>query len=524
MGVLSKIMDKAGKDEDDDDVDGSDVHHVQCAGCSVKPIRHLDRYRCLECSSSLSGSYDLCGRCFDQRRQTSDHHTGHAMIHFKLPNEFLGIDVNQIGEPINLNTLRRVSTLQNEQHLGVTCDGHCHQKSIRGLRFKCDTCPSYNLCHTCAIDKRLLSKDHQRDHPLIVTSNKVIPKIDPTDIELGEELGKGAFGSVCKARWRSKNRQVACKIIEVSGTSKESIDLQRSFLQELAAYREVSGPYILRTFAYSKQSHPRRVNTDQLMIIMELMERGSLQNLLDNEPHQLSLRRKLVMARQIASAMRRIHQHGMIHRDIRPDNILVNSNSIAKIGDMGIARVLDRSHEQTQIGCLPFMPPEFFTSSADDGHIHYDETLDIYTYGLTLNQLFTETKHHFRLSSPADSRMTLTKTSPVFYDEIISACLDNDPKRRPTAAQIHQRLEFYEKTFGETMITDSYVKMSIEGKDRVFMEFYQKNRSRIEHFLRGHPSAQASLGNARRSQPRRDRRFSRLTPANQSPEEPCRTS
>ncbi|CAF5103585.1 unnamed protein product, partial [Rotaria sp. Silwood1] len=57
------------------------------------------------------------------------------------------------------------------------------------------------------------------------------------------------------------------------------------------------------------------------------------------------------MVMNIASGMRKIHEHRMIHRDIRPDNILVNENYVAEIGDMGIARVIDPLNHHTQIGC-----------------------------------------------------------------------------------------------------------------------------------------------------------------------------
>jgi serine/threonine protein kinase len=289
---------------------------------------------------------------------------------------------------------------------------------------------------------------------------------------------------VCKAKWLSKNRHLACKVIEVSGISTASNQLQGSFLLELAAYRELSGPYILRTFGYSTHqsiSNPIRGLVNQFMIVMELMTRGSLQNVLDNNAGELSLRRKLTMSRQIASGMRRIHQHGMIHRDIRPDNILVNDKYTAKIGDMGIARVFDPLGKQTQIGCLQFMPPEFFAQTPD-GRVKYDEKLDIYTYGLTLNQLFTGTMHDFRLTSPS-TKLILKMHSPIFYDDIILPCLENDSKRRPSAVEIEKTLELYEQAFSQTMLTDSYIAMSTNEKDRVFLEFYQTNRSQIQRFI-----------------------------------------
>ena len=287
------------------------------------------------------------------------------------------------------------------------------------------------------------------------------------------------------AKWKSRNREVACKIIEI-GKSASSIsdDLQRSFLHEIAAYRELSGPYIVRSYAYATSDLPAtRIHgpKTQLMILMELMGRGSLQNLLEKEANQLSLRRKLSMARQIASAMRRIHQHGMIHRDIRPDNILITDDYVAKIGDMGIARVLDPNGQQTQIGCLQFMPPEFFQHSSD-GFIKCDEKLDIFTFGLTLNQLFTEIIHDTKFNS-SGSRIIIKKESPIFYNDIIFKCLNNDSKKRPTAIEIEYILEIYEQSFSQTMLTDSYARMNPQEKDQIFLKFYHKNQPTMQHFI-----------------------------------------
>ncbi|CAF1326333.1 unnamed protein product [Rotaria sordida] len=480
MSILAKLVNKTQSDDTNDD--DYDVHDAKCAACRMKPIRQVDRYHCLECTSP---TYDLCGRCFERRCQTGKHFNGHAMVHFKLPNEVLGIQFNNIDNEVNLNRLRNLDTLRYERHDDIKCDGVCQKKNFIGLRFKCDTCPNYNLCETCAIDKHICTKNHEENHPLILTSNRVMPNIDPDDIEMGEVLGRGSFGYVCKAIWRPKNRQVACKVIEISDRSSTSDPNHRSFLLELAAYRELSGPYILRTFAYANRDIPanrNRGSKTQFMIIMELMGRGSLQDLLENQPNQLSLRRKLAMSRQIASGMRRIHQHGMIHRDIRPDNILITDNYVAKIGDMGIARVLDPTGQQTQLGCIQFMPPEFFRD-VSDGHVKCDEKLDIYTYGLTLNQLFTEKMHHFRFSSSLPC-ITITKQSPVFYDEIISRCLDEDSKRRPTAIEIEKTLEFYEQAFLKTMNSDSYIKMTKQQKDKVFIEFYEKNKIHMQRFVK----------------------------------------
>ena len=116
----------------------------------------------------------------------------------------------------------------------------------------------------------------------------------------------------------------------------EHIHHEKSFRQELAAYAELSSPYILKTYGFNIQELDD--GTRKCMLVMEYMPRGSLKIVL-RQKEQIPLRQKLEMACQIASGMRKLHAHRMIHRDIRPDNILIAENYTAKIGDMGLARV-----------------------------------------------------------------------------------------------------------------------------------------------------------------------------------------
>lgn len=187
MKIFGKVLNKSQANESEN------IHDVQCRICEMKPIRHVDRYCCLKCSTS-SSSYDLCGDCFEKRRKNESHHSGHPMVHFKLPNEILGIHINDLNNEITLNKIKQLNILQNERHNGISCDGICNQNNFIGLRFKCDICPNYDLCEKCALDKHVSTKMHKTDHPLILTSVKVLPKIDSDDIELGETLGRGAFG------------------------------------------------------------------------------------------------------------------------------------------------------------------------------------------------------------------------------------------------------------------------------------------------------------------------------------------
>ena len=211
-----------------------------------------------------------------------------------------------------------------------------------------------------------------------------------------------------KAKWISKNKIVACKVISVP---QNRTGLEQSFLKELAAYNELSGAYILQTFGHGME-RPASGPNKKYMLVMEFMERGSLKSVIKGK-EKLSIEEKLKMVCDVASGMRKLHDHAMIHRDIRPDNILVTGNFIAKIGDMGIARSVDsKSMEQmTMVGCQPFMPPEFYSGQ-------YNQSLDVFTFGLTLYELFVGSTHEFDQST---FLISLPKKSPVF-DDLIKRC------------------------------------------------------------------------------------------------------
>ncbi|CAF3409267.1 unnamed protein product [Rotaria sp. Silwood2] len=160
------------------------------------------------------------------------------------------------------------------------------------------------------------------------------------------------------------------------------------FLGEVAGYALCRGPFILHIHGWSAEKLPP--DHLRLLIIMEYMQKGSLTKLLQQEYNQLTNRRKVLIACDIVSGMHRIHQHGVIHRDIRPDNILIDNCYRAKIGDMGISQSYypQFGFNNSPMGCIRYMPPEFYWNT-------YNQTLDVFTFGLTLNHLFTGTDHNF---------------------------------------------------------------------------------------------------------------------------------
>ena len=162
---------------------GIEMHLTRCCGCEVPRI-YEDRYKCLECHN-----YDLCGRCFDQRRETESHKSGHVMVHFSDQNELFSEPITNDNATITLDKFKE--KYRNEEHANVSC-GICKITPIKGLAFKCDICHNFDICINC-MEKRT----HDQTHPLLAMGKCRFPKIPMDDFELNDELGRGGFGKIC---------------------------------------------------------------------------------------------------------------------------------------------------------------------------------------------------------------------------------------------------------------------------------------------------------------------------------------
>ncbi|CAF3875637.1 unnamed protein product, partial [Rotaria sp. Silwood1] len=80
-------------------------------------------------------------------------------------------------------------------------------------------------------------------------------------------------------------------------------------------------------------------------------------------------------------------------------------------------------------------------------------------------------------------RITIIEKSPILYDEIILRCIDEDSKKRPTAIEIEKIFKFYEEAFSKTMNLNIYKKMDLKQKNKVFIEFYENNREKMQRLI-----------------------------------------
>jgi len=190
--------------------------------------------------------------------------------------------------------------------------------------------------------------------------------------EIGAELGRGRFGVVFGATHRRLGRPAAIKAMAL--TPEAGADEAQRFLTEARILSEIDHPHIVRIFDYHE--------TDELcLIVMERMEAT-----LRREAGRLAMPPDVVSAVGIAvgSAIATAHDHRVLHRDIKPDNLLVARDGTVKVADFGIAKIIEETvlSANTLIGTPIYMAPEQLTGE------RLGAGTDVYALGVVLYELF----------------------------------------------------------------------------------------------------------------------------------------
>ena len=182
-------------------------------------------------------------------------------------------------------------------------------------------------------------------------------------------LGSGGFGSVYLAEDTWIDKKVAIKV-----PHRQNLDFGE-LLHEPRLLATLSHPNIVTVLTAEKQD-------DIFFIVMEYVPGDTLEAVIDRDG-TLDLPRALDYTCQICNAMDHAHKHGVIHRDLRPGNVLVTEQGLIKVADFGTSRFLEiAAHGTTVIGSPPYMAPEQFQGKAVFAS-------DIYSLGVTMSQMFT---------------------------------------------------------------------------------------------------------------------------------------
>ena len=258
-----------------------------------------------------------------------------------------------------------------------------------------------------------------------------------TEFELGENIGVGTVGAIFQAQDKVHDCTVAVKILQA--TVSEDPVVAARFEREMLVLGKLSHPHIVHYFGGGRDGR-------QLFYAMELIAGGSLRDLL-NESVRLPWQEVAGLAIQVCSALQHAHNHGVIHRDLKPTNLMFTPEGEVKLTDFGIA--LDATAPTITaagltVGSYAYMSPEQIKGEDVTGKT------DLYALGCLLFEAltgrlpypgknFAEIFEQHLKSEPPSAR-EFDPDIPEAIDQLLRTLLAKDPEQRPFNARAVQAM------------------------------------------------------------------------------------
>ncbi|MBA2479148.1 MAG: serine/threonine protein kinase [Planctomycetes bacterium] len=243
-------------------------------------------------------------------------------------------------------------------------------------------------------------------------------------------IGRGGMGEVYLGRHLTMNVDVAVKVI------KGGLELSKRFQREAELSARVIHENVVRIYNAG-------IEGDRLYLVQEFIDGPNLKQLL-RDGGAMPWRRALELTRQIARGLSAAHRAAIVHRDVKPSNVMVAADGTAKITDLGLARHLVDEPDETQTGAVLGTPTYMAPEQAKDSR-KVSPRSDVYALGVTLFQLLTgvtpfqKVGHTSMLLAhihdPVPDIRALVDGLPDAIARLVERMLAKDPARRPADGQ-----------------------------------------------------------------------------------------
>jgi hypothetical protein len=247
---------------------------------------------------------------------------------------------------------------------------------------------------------------------------------------LDRQLGAGGMGTVYLASHRALDSPAAVKVLSplLSGDPK----FRERFFREARAQAQLRHPHVAQVLDYLEQD-------GSLFLVVEYLPGGSLTDYMERERPPLPVATAVTWARQALSALDYAHQHGVIHRDVKPSNIMLDAQARVRVVDFGIALVLDR-HRLTSTGGGTLGTPQYMSPEQIRHPQAVDHRTDVYSMGIVLYELLAGRVpfdadsdfdvRHAQVHSPPKSLREQIPSIPKDLDDAVLKALAKDPADR----------------------------------------------------------------------------------------------
>lgn len=265
-------------------------------------------------------------------------------------------------------------------------------------------------------------------------------------IKIGN-IDNGGYGFVYKIK------EIKTGIIYAAKTLNSTTDPEKSIDREVDIMLFTNHPAIIKFIGYSRKDF---INTDNVTIIMEYAQNGSLSKILEQfqrgkTPKKITNTTRQIIMAGIARGMQYLHNHNIIHRDLKPQNILLDSNYYPYISDFGLSKYFLDGHSGNQsifLGTVIYEAPEINTDEP------CDRKIDVYAFGIILYQIVTNSffpypeLEHKKITQIALLNKIINEDyRPAFKSHVkedlkilIQNCWAKSPEDRPSFNEIFEKL------------------------------------------------------------------------------------
>lgn len=286
-------------------------------------------------------------------------------------------------------------------------------------------------CRTASLTELGVSLDDEDSEiitvPELPTSLNFV--LQPDDLEfLGEMIGSGQSGRVFRGYIKSTHEEVAIKVLHSRMLTSTDLDM---FRREIFTMAVISHPMLVKFYGYTTDS--------PFCIVTEYMSNGSLYDFLKEHGEELTPTERTLIALDVARGMEYLHSRGIIHRDLKSLNVLLDSKKRGRICDFGLSRIKSSAPMTGLIGTTLWMAPEVLLSTP-----FYDEKVDVYSFGILLWELVTGLPPYNNEVSTELTRQIVEQNrrppippdTPTPLKKLIESCWEGLPSKRPSFHQI----------------------------------------------------------------------------------------
>ncbi|CAA2998384.1 serine threonine- kinase HT1-like [Olea europaea subsp. europaea] len=302
---------------------------------------------------------------------------------------------------------------------------------------------------------------------------KEVWEIDPSKLEIRYLVAQGTYGTVYRGTY--DNQDVAVKLLDWGedgmATAAETAALRASFKQEVAVWHKLDHPNVTRFVGASMGTSQLKIPSKNpsegysdlpsraCCVLVEFLQGGTLKNFLyKNRKKKLAFKIVTQLALDLSRGLSYLHSKKIVHRDVKAENMLLDTHRTLKIADFGVARVEAQNPKDMtgETGTLGYMAPEVLDGKP------YNRKCDVYSFGICLWEIYCCDLPYPDLSFAEVSsavvrqnlRPEIPRCCPSSLANIMKKCWDANPEKRPDMDEVVRLLEAIDTSKGGGMIPE----------------------------------------------------------------------